>query len=177
MSGYWHNDEATANTIRDGWLHTGDIGAFDDEGYLKITDRKKDLIVLSGGDNVSPARVESYLTLEPEIAQAMVYGDKHPALVALLVPDPQFLRHWAQANGKSRLLADVAQDPDLIKALGPAVERVNKKLANLEKIRRFAVADEAFTIENEEFTPTMKIRRHKIAARYGDRFERLYVKG
>ena len=176
MSGYWNNDAATAAAIRDGWLHTGDIGVFDEEGYLAITDRKKDIIVLTGGDNVSPARVESFLTLEPEIAQAMAYGDKRPSLVALLVPDPQFLREWAKANGKSRNLAEVAGDPDLHKALAPVVDRANKKLSNLEKIRRFALADEAFSVENEEFTPTMKIRRHKLKERYGAQLDALYKK-
>lgn len=176
MSGYWGREEATAEAIRDGWLHTGDIGAFDADGYLTITDRKKDIIVLSGGDNVSPARVESFLTLEPEIGQAMVYGNKRPALVALLVPDSDFLRDWARKNSKSRTLADVATDPDLLKALAPAVDRVNKGLANLEKIRRFAVADAPFSVESEELTPTMKIRRHKILARYDDRLEGLYGK-
>ena len=177
MKGYWRNDAATAEAIQDGWLHTGDIGAFDGEGYLKITDRKKDIIVLSGGDNVSPARVESYLTLEPEISQAMVYGDKRPALVALLAPEADFLRDWAKDQGKSRALAEVYQDPDLLKALAPAVERVNKKLANLEKLRRYACAEAPFTVENEELTPTMKIRRHKIKAHYGTRIDALYGKG
>ena len=176
MSGYWRNEEATAETIREGWLHTGDIGAFDEDGYLKITDRKKDIIVLSGGDNISPARVESQLTLEPEISQAMVYGDKRPALVALLVPDSDFLRDWARQSGKSRDLAELAEDRDLLKALAPAVERVNQKLANLEKIRRYAIADDAFSVDNEELTPTMKIRRHKIIAHYSERIEALYGK-
>src|SRR5690606_33608778 len=87
MQGYWNQPQATAETLRDGWLHTGDIGVFDEDGYLSITDRKKDIIVNSGGDNIAPQRVEGFLTLEREIAQAMVYGDKRPYLVALLVPD------------------------------------------------------------------------------------------
>jgi long-chain acyl-CoA synthetase len=107
----------------------------------------------------------------------MVYGDKRPALVALLVPEADFLRDWAKDQGKSRALAEVYQDPDLLKALAPAVDRVNKKLANLEKLRRYACAEAPFTVENEELTPTMKIRRHKIQARYGARIEALYGKG
>jgi long-chain acyl-CoA synthetase len=102
MKGYWRDEAATAEAIRDGWLHSGDIGEFDDDGYLKITDRKKDILVLSGGDNVSPARIEGLLTLEPEIAQAMVLGDKRPNLVALLVPDEEFLRDWAKSQAKPR---------------------------------------------------------------------------
>ena len=99
MQGYWNNPEATAEVIRDGWLHTGDIGDIDQDGYIRITDRKKDIIVNSGGDNVAPQRVEGMLTIEPEIAQAMVYGDKRPHLVALIVPDTDFANDWIKANG------------------------------------------------------------------------------
>ena len=98
MKGYWRDPEATERAIGDGWLYTGDIGEFDGDGYLKITDRKKDIIVLSGGDNVSPARVEGFLVLQPEVAQAMVHGDRHPHLVALLVPDADFAKDWAARN-------------------------------------------------------------------------------
>src|SRR3546814_18212014 len=96
MTGYWNDEEATYKAIRDGWLHTGDIGELNEDGYLKITDRKKDIIVFSGGDNVSPARVEGFLTLQREIQQAMVFGDKRPHLVALLVPDDEFVAKWCQ---------------------------------------------------------------------------------
>ena len=100
MKGYWREEAATAAAIRDGWLHTGDIGSLDAEGYLQITDRKRDIIVLSGGDNVSPARVEGMLVLQPEINQAMVHGDRHPHIVALLVPDEEFAAAWAAARGQ-----------------------------------------------------------------------------
>jgi long-chain acyl-CoA synthetase len=174
MKGYWRDEAATAEAIRDGWLHSGDIGEFDDDGYLKITDRKKDILVLSGGDNVSPARIEGLLTLEPEIAQAMVLGDKRPNLVALLVPDEEFLRDWAKSQAKPRALAAIADDPELHKALGQAVDRVNQKLANLERVRRFLVAREPFTVDNAMMTPTLKIRRHKIQAAYGAELDALY---
>ncbi|MDX1400716.1 MAG: long-chain fatty acid--CoA ligase, partial [Kiloniellales bacterium] len=174
MSGYWRDEEATAETLKDGWLHTGDIGEIDEDGYLKITDRKKDIVVLSGGDNLAPSRVESFLTLQPEIAQAMVYGDKRPHLVALLVPEPDFLLHWAKQNGKGEAHDQLMKDPDLAKALAPALDRVNRQLSNLEKVRRIAVADEAFSTDNGLMTPTMKIRRHKIKERYGERLESLY---
>src|SRR5262249_6172775 len=110
MKGYWRDPEATAKTIRDGWLYTGDIGILDEDGYIVITDRKKDIIVFSGGDNVSPARVKGFLTLQPEISQAMVHGDGRPNLVALIVPDPEFLREWSRANGKSGELAALTED-------------------------------------------------------------------
>ncbi len=174
MQGYWNNPEATAETIRDGWLHTGDIGETDDDGYIRITDRKKDIIVNSGGDNVSPARVEGILTAEPEIGQAMVYGDRRPHLVALIVPDPDFLAEWSKDNGKPGDLADLADDPDLQKTLQDVLDRVNAKLSVTERIRRVKIAPEAFTIENEMMTPTMKLRRHVVKAAYGDALEGLY---
>ena len=174
MTGYWRNDEATATTIRDGWLHTGDIGEIDADGYIKITDRKKDIIVLSGGDNVSPARIEGYLTLQPEIQQAMVYGDKRPHLVALVVPDEELLRTHSRRRDSSPAAADATLDPELETALSAAVDRVNADLSPLERIRRFSVAPEPFTVENQMMTPTMKIRRHQIAATYKDALEELF---
>ena len=174
MQGYWRAEDATADTIKDGWLHTGDIGHFDEDGYLVITDRKKDIIVNSGGDNIAPQRVEGIITLEPEFAQAMVYGDKRPHLVALLVPDVDWLNDWVKTNGKSGKLADLVGDPDLEKAIAGAMERVNGNLNNIEKVRRFLIADDAFSVDNEQMTPTMKVRRHVIRAVYGDRLEALY---
>ena len=176
MKGYWQDADSTAATIRDGWLHTGDIGEIDEDGYLKITDRKKDIIVLSGGDNVAPARIEGFLVLQPEIHQAMVNGDKRPHLVALLVPERDFILDWARANGKSADPAALATDDDFHRALGVAVDRVNARLSRIEKIRRFAIVPEPFTIENEMMTPSLKIRRHKVRAAYGGVLEKLYEK-
>ncbi len=174
MQGYWRNDEATRETIRDGWVHTGDIGLIDEDGHLRITDRKKDIIVNSGGDNISPQRIEGILTIEAEIAQAMVYGDKRSHLVSLLVPDADWLAGWAEAAGKPARLSDLAGDEDLIKALGAVLERVNAKLSNVEKVRRLMIAGEPFTTDNGLLTPTLKIRRHKIKQIYGEALEALY---
>jgi len=174
MQGYWNNEEATRDAIRDGWVHTGDIGEFDADGYLAITDRKKDIIVNSGGDNLAPQRIEGILCMQPEIAQAMVYGDKRPHIVALLVPDDGWLKDWAKSNAKQGDLKDLAADPDLHKALVPAIDRVNQGLSNIEKVRRFIFADGPFTIDNAQMTPTMKIRRHKLKEAYGGRLEALY---
>jgi long-chain acyl-CoA synthetase len=176
MQGYWRDPAATAAAIRDGWLHTGDIGRLDDDGYLQITDRKKDIIVFSGGDNVSPARIEGFLCLEPEIAQAMVYGDKRPHLVALLVPDAEFLTRWARAAAKPADLAVLAADPDLHRAIAATVDRVNAKLSPIERIRRFLIAREPFTTDNGMLTMSLKIRRHKIREDYGEALDRLYDK-
>ncbi len=174
MQGYWHNEEATAAALEDGWLHTGDIGELDADGYIRITDRKKDIIVLSGGDNLSPARVEGFLTLEPEIAQAMVYGDKRPHLVALLVPDEEFVQAFAGRCGARPDLASLCEDEALHAALAEVVERVNRVLSPIERVRRFIVAREPFTVENQMMTPTLKVRRHEIVVAYGEELDRLY---
>jgi len=157
MHGYWRNPEETARVLKDGWLATGDVGHLDDKGRIVITDRKKDLIVNDKGDNVSPQRIEGMLTLQPEIAQAMVYGDRKPHLVALLVPEPE-----------------VASATDPTERLQKAVDRVNADLSVVERVRRFILADEGFTIENEQLTPSLKIRRHVIGKAYGERLEALY---
>jgi len=175
MQGYWQNEKATSETIRNGWIYTGDIGVFDADGHLIITDRKKDIIVNSGGDNIAPQRVEGILTVELEIAQAMIFGDQQPHIVALLIPDEAWLAEWATTNGKTGGLADLAGDPDLHKALGQVVERVNATLSAIEKIRRFTVGGESFTVENELMTPTMKIRRHKILQIHGKALIGLYA--
>ena len=174
MKGYWRDEAATAATVRDGWLHTGDIGALDSEGYLQITDRKKDIIVLSGGDNVSPARVEGFLVLQPEINQAMVVGDKHPHVVVLLVPDEEFVKSWARREGGTPDIARLAEDAAFQRAFAPAIDRVNAGLSAIERIRRYTIATEPFTVDNGMLTVSMKIRRHKIKERYGETLEGLY---
>ncbi|MET0239816.1 MAG: long-chain fatty acid--CoA ligase [Sphingobium sp.] len=172
MHGYWRSDAETARALADGWLHTGDIGALDARGRLSITDRKKDIIVNDKGDNVAPQRVEGMLTLQPEIAQAMVVGDRRPHLVALLVPDAEFAGEWAEARGLA--VAALHDNADYHAALRLAVDRVNAELSVIEKVRRFALADEPFTVDNGEMTPSLKIRRHVIRARYGERLDGLY---
>ena len=160
MHGYWRNEDDTARVLsKDGWLATGDVGHIDEKGRIKITDRKKDILVNDKGDNVSPQRIEGMLTLQPEILQAMVYGDRRPHIVALLVPDPEF-----------------AQMPDLHQRLQAAVDGVNADLSVVERVRRFILADEPFTIENEQLTPSLKIRRHVIGKVYGERLDALYRK-
>lgn len=174
MKGYWRDEKETKKTIVDGWLHTGDIGEIDSDGNLIITDRKKDIIVNDKGDNVSPQRIEGLLSLEDEVAQAMVYGNQRPHLVGVIVPDAEWLRDWARENGKANDLSALVSDPDLYKALNVAMQRVNARLSNVEKVRRFAIAPEAFTVENEQMTPTLKVRRHVLNAVYKDVIEALY---
>ncbi len=172
MDGYWGRPEETAGAIQDGWLHTGDVGEFDAQKRLKITDRKKDLIVNAGGDNISPQRVEGILALEPEIEHAMVYGDKRPHLVAVVVPDPEFAKTFAAKSGGDA--GTFNENAELRTALQGAVDRANKKLAGLERVRRFIVADAPFTTDNGLLTPTMKIRRRYIVEAYRERLDALY---
>lgn len=175
MQGYWNNPEATAEAIKDGWLHTGDIGEFDPDGHLRITDRKKDIIVNSGGDNIAPQRIEGMLTAQPEIGQAMVYGDKRPNLVALIVPDAEFATSWANEQDiNSAELDAVMEHPNFKSVISEAVDRVNSDLSVIERVRRFTLTAEAFTIDNEMMTPTLKIRRHVIRGKYGETLEALY---
>ena len=176
MHGYWRNPAQTAKALHDGWLYTGDIGHLDEAGRLVITDRKKDLIVNDKGENVSPQKVEGMLTLQREILQAMVAGDRRPHLVAVLVADPEWTAEWSNANGKPRDAA-LAGDPSYLRALSAAVDRVNKDLSVTEKVRRFILADAPFSVDNEQLTPSIKIRRHIIRKVYGDRLDALYKKG
>ena len=174
MQGYWGDPEATARTIRDGWLHTADVGRIDEDGYIEITDRKRDLIVVSGGDNVSPQKVEGFLTLEPEIGQAMVVGDKRPFIVALLIPDKEWAQGWAKEKGKRDDIAELVGDKDFRAAIQAAVDRVNRRLSVIERVRQFILAAEPFSLENGMMTPTLKIRRHVIRQTWGPKLDALY---
>ena len=174
MKGYWNDPESTARALQDGWLHTGDVGMLDPDGYIKITDRKRDFIKNSGGDMVSPARIEGYLTIEPEIGQAMVYGDRRPYLVAVIVPHAELIESVARAQGVKPELVDLQEHPELVKAVGAAVARVNAELSPIERVRRFILAREPFTTANGQMTPTLKIKRHAIRQAYGEALVRLY---
>ena len=182
MLGYWQNPAETAKALipdpaepeKGAWLHTGDIGHLDARGRIVITDRKKDMIVNDKGDNVAPQKVEGMLTLQPEIMQAMVAGDRRPYLVGLIVPDAEWAAEWAVANGEKYDMKALTDLPAFRNAIKAAVERVNKEVSVVEKVRQIALADEPFGIENEEMTPSMKIRRHKIRERYGARLDGLY---
>ena len=179
MHGYWQNPAETERAIphdgpNAGWLHTGDIGHVDPKGRIMITDRKKDMIVNDKGDNVSPQKVEGMLTLQPEIAQAMVSGDRRPYVVGLIVPDAEWAHDWARAQGETFDMTALQHLPPFRNAIRAAVDRVNKDLSVIEKVRQFTFADEAFSTDNGEMTPSLKIRRHKLKERYGARMDALY---
>ena len=174
MQGYWNDPAETVRTVVDGWLHTGDIGRLDADGYLVITDRKRDFIKNSGGDMISPAHVEGALVMAPEIAQATVFGDQRPYLVAVLVPDQDLVAGWAKQHPESTDPAALAGNPQFQNVLGDAVARVNAGLAIAERVRRFVIAAEPFSVANAQLTPTMKVRRHAVRAAYQAAIEALY---
>jgi long-chain acyl-CoA synthetase len=154
MLGYWNNQIETEKIIKNGWLYTGDIGEIDNEGYLKITDRKKDIIVNAGGDNIAPSKIENLLANYPEIIQSYIYGDKKNYLVALIVVSKEL----EDRKNKIRIIID----------------KVNQELSIIEKIKKFIIINDPFTIENQMLTPTMKIRRHQIKKVFGEQLEKLY---
>jgi long-chain acyl-CoA synthetase len=174
MHGYWRNEAETERVLKDGWLHTGDIGEIDSAGRIKITDRKKDLIINDKGDNVAPQKIEGMLTLQPEIVQAMIAGDRRPYMVALIVPDPEWTQEWCAKHGNRCDFKNLAENAEYRAALSAAIERVNKDLSVIERVRRYVIADAPFTIENEQLTPSLKIRRHMLKQAYGDRLDMLY---
>jgi long-chain acyl-CoA synthetase len=174
MKGYWRDEAETGKVLRDGWLHTGDIGVVDEDGYLQITDRKRDIIVNSGGDNISPQRVEGVLLLEPEIGQVLVYGDRRPHLVALIVPDADFAQSFARRHKTSAHVAQLAEDKRFRDAIGEAVRRANQSLSVIERVRRFHILSEPFTIEDGMMTPTLKLKRQRIYLHHKDLLEGLY---
>jgi long-chain acyl-CoA synthetase len=174
MRGYWRDDVGTSQVLRDGWLHTGDIGLIDRDGFLQITDRKKDIIVNSGGDNVAPQRVEGILVLQPEIDQAIVYGDGRPHLVALIVPDAEFAKAYARTHGLQPELAQLVQHKHFERALGEAVTRANESLSVIERVRHFRLMAEPFTIEKGTMTPTLKLKRQLIYGVHKGLFESMY---
>ena len=157
MLGYWNNQEDTKKVIKDGWLYTGDIGEINPEdGYLKITDRKKDIIVSAGGDNISPAKIENIISNSPAIDQCMVYGDRKNYLVALIVPSKEFEQQKEKIN--------------------EIINKVNANLSQVEKIKKFHLVSESFSIENGLLTPTMKVKRNKVIAKYKNILENFYKK-
>lgn len=175
MKGYWRRPEATCQVIdSDGWFHTGDIGEVDERGMLRITDRKKDLIVTSGGKNVSPQNVEARLARGPLVSQAVVYGDGKPHVVALVTIDEVAAGAWAKAHDRSPVLASLAHDRDFRREVEAEVALANQGLARFESVRAFAILERSFDEALGEVTPTLKVRRRAIYEQHRDVFEALY---
>lgn len=176
FSGYWHDEAATSDVLdTEGWFHTGDIGALDDDGFLRITGRKKDLIVTASGKNVASAPLEGRLCAHPLISQAVVLGDRRPFIAALVALDEEAVALWADQHGRSGAsMDDLAADEELVGELQQAVDDVNRSLSRAESIRKFVVLPRDLTVEAGELTPTLKVRRAIIEKTYADEIDSLY---
>jgi long-chain acyl-CoA synthetase len=174
--GYWHNQGATDEVVAGGWFHTGDIGELDDEGYLKITGRKKELIVTAGGKNVAPAVLEDRLRAHPLVSQCMVVGDQKPYIACLVTLDPEALPGWLKSKGKpeSADVAALADDPDVQAEIQRAVDEANKAVSKAEAIRKFRILPEDWTEEGGQLTPSLKLKRSVVMKQYGEQVEALY---
>jgi long-chain acyl-CoA synthetase len=175
--GYLNLPERTAELIDDdGWLHTGDIGSLDDDGFLSVVDRKKELIITSGGENISPAAIENLLVAHPLIGQALSYGDRRRYVVALLTLDGDVAPAWARARGiEASSLAELAEQPAVLEAVGRAVAAANERLARVQQVKRWRLLPVEWTAESEELTPTLKLKRRVVHAKYADVIDALYA--
>jgi len=175
MKGYWKDEEASAEVLRDGWFYTGDIGEIDTEGYLKITDRKKHIIVTSGGKNIAPLPIENLILESPYVDQTMIVGEKRPFLIALIVPDFQKLKEFAkehQITAKSN--KELITNKELVQIYEKLLRTISRQLATHEKVRKFLLLEEPFTIENGMMTPTLKLKRKEILGKFSKEIDNLY---
>ena len=177
FTGYHNNDDATAAAIREGWFHTGDLGELDSDGYLKITGRKKELIVTAGGKNVAPAVLEDRLRAHPLVSQCIVVGDQKPFIGALVTLDPEMLPVWAKNHGlDEHLTIEQARTSDVVLAeIQRAVDDANTAVSKAESIRKFAVLGTDFTEDNGYLTPSLKMRRNIVMRDFHDEVEALYA--
>ncbi|QGK69422.1 AMP-binding protein [Allosaccharopolyspora coralli] len=174
---YWNNPSATEESLEDGWFHTGDLGSLDEDGFLRITGRKKEIIVTAGGKNVAPAGLEDALRSHPLISQCMVVGDQKPFIGALVTLDPEFLPAWLEDNGKSTSLtaSDLVEDPDVRATVQKAVDEANQGVSKAEQIKQFRILPDDFTEATGELTPSMKLKRTKVAENHADTIQGLYT--
>lgn len=178
FGGYWHNQSETDAVFSDGWFHTGDLGAIDDNGFLTIVGRKKEIIVTAGGKNVAPALLEDRLRAHPLISQALVVGDAQPFIAALITIDPEAFPAWKTRNGKDTgaSVGDLAEDPDLTAEVELAVKDANQAVSHAESIRKFRILPVDFTEDTGELTPTLKVKRKVVAEKFASDIEALYSK-
>jgi long-chain acyl-CoA synthetase len=178
FTGYLKDPEKTAEALdEDGWLHTGDIGVFDEDGFLKIVDRKKELIITAGGKNISPANIEAALKSGPLIGQAAVIGDNRPFISALIVLDTEVVPAWAKQHGiEATDLAELAQHPEVYAEVERSVNEANQRFSQVERVKKFTILTEEWQPDSEELTPTMKLKRRGINSKYAEQIEALYSK-
>lgn len=174
MAGYWRNEQATAEVLEDGWFHTGDIGEVDDEGFIRITGRKKEIIVTAGGKNVAPAVLEDRLRAHLLVDQCIVVGDGQPFIGALVTLDRESVPTWAETHGKSTNVRDLVDDPDLRAEIEAAVEDANKAVSRAESIRKFTILPDEWTEEGGQLTPSLKLKRNVVLREFKDDVAALY---
>ncbi|RCG28401.1 long-chain fatty acid--CoA ligase [Sphaerisporangium album] len=176
FAGYWNNDEATAEAIdSSGWFHTGDVGELDQDGYLRITGRKKELIVTAAGKNVAPAPLEDRIRAHPLVSQAMVVGDDRPFVAALVTLDPEAMEQWKAANGRTGAsLAELCADPAVVAAVQSAVDDANTLVSKAEQVKKFVIIDTDFTEESGHLTPSLKVKRNLVVRDFGKEIDALY---
>ena len=174
---YWRNPEATKEAFTaDGWFRTGDLGEIDDEGFVKITGRAKDIIITAGGKNLTPANLENDLQQSRWISRAVMYGDRKPYPVALITLDPEEIVPWAEERGLPTDLAELAKSEEVRELIQGELDRANARYAQVEQIKRFKMLDHDFSQEEGHLTPTLKLKRNVVYDDYADHFEGLYAK-
>jgi long-chain acyl-CoA synthetase len=174
FAGYWNNREATTEALVDGWLQTGDLGSIDEDGFVTITGRKKDIIITAGGKNLTPANLENDLRQSPWISHALMYGDRRPYPVALITLDAEQIAPWAREQGLSADLGTLAADPSVNALVQAAVDEANARYAKVAQIKKFAILDHDFSQESGELTPTLKVKRQIVQDKYAHLFDALY---
>jgi long-chain acyl-CoA synthetase len=174
FQGYYKNEQATRETIVDGWLHTGDLGEVDEDGFIKITGRKKDIIITAGGKNITPANLESAIKQHPLVSQCVVVGDRRPYLVALVTLDPEEAIAYAKENGLPEDAERLAANPQVRRALEGHVAKINEKFARVEQVKKIAILSRDLSQESGELTPTLKVKRAAVAAKHQPEIEKLY---
>jgi len=176
FGGYWHNDAATAEVMAGNWLRTGDMGELDDEGYLRVTGRKKELIVTAGGKNVAPAVLEDRIRAHPLVSQALVVGDGRPYVASLITLDDESVTTWKARfpHLQDASIAELAEAPELLAEIQAAVDGANKAVSRAEGVRRFRVLPSDFTEQGGHLTPSLKVRRNVIMKDFADEVEALY---